>query len=918
MNEYIGHGQHGEQSQDGSHLQQEWFRVALSSIGDAVIATDADGRVTFLNPVAQSLTGWTEDEAEGAPLEEVFQIVNEETRQPAENPVTNALRENTVVGLANHTLLIRKNGEELAIADSAAPIRNAAGETVGVVLVFRDVTEKRRAEIAVRDAKQYAENIVDTVRHPLLILDGELRVQTTNRSFYRTFHVSPEETENRLVYDLGNGQWNIPELRRLLTEILPQNTSFDGFEVEHDFPSIGRRYMLLNARRMYREEEHTELILLAIEDVTDQRRATEERREIETRFTSLVKNIKDHSIFTLDPSGHITSWNVEAEKILGYSEREALGQHFSLIFTPEDVEQGVPQQELDAAREVGRAEDERWHRRKDGELFWALGIVTPTIDAEGTHTGYSKILRDMTDRKRAEEELHRLAAESERQRRVYETVLSNTEDFNYVFDLEGRFIYINRALLALWRKELSEAVGKNFFDLGYPPQLAARLQQQIQQVIDTEQSLKGETSYKSADGERQYEYIFVPVLGSHGEVEAVAGSSRDITERKALEDNLRQLAADLSETDHRKTEFLATLGHELRNPLAPIRTGLELMKLVSDDPVQMEEVRRMMEVQAQQMVRLIDDLLDVSRISQGKLTLRRRRVALAEVVQNAVEASRPFIDEAGHQLTVTLPPQSVSIEADPNRLAQVVSNLLNNSAKYTPQRGHIWLTAEHEEGDVIIRVSDDGIGIPAEVQNDIFEMFNQINRDLEHGHKGLGIGLTLVKRLVEMHGGRVEVRSNGVGQGSEFSVRLPISVESSTSEREATEHDVAVTTSGLRILVVDDNKAAADMLSMVVKTLGNDVRTANDGQQAIEVAAEFLPDVVLMDIGMPKMNGYEAARHIRQQPWSEKMVLVALTGWGQDEDKQRTKEAGFDHHLVKPAEPADLQRLLAMAGGTSP
>jgi CheY-like chemotaxis protein/two-component sensor histidine kinase len=335
------------------------------------------------------------------------------------------------------------------------------------------------------------------------------------------------------------------------------------------------------------------------------------------------------------------------------------------------------------------------------------------------------------------------------------------------------------------------------------------------------------------------------------------------------------------------------------------------MKMVKDDPATMEEIRGMMERQTQQMVRLIDDLLDVSRITRGKLELQTCQVALADVVQSAVEAARPFIDEAGHKLTVTLPPQPILLDADPNRLAQVFSNLLNNATKYTPEGGHIGLTAEWQGSEVMVTVKDNGIGIPADVQDGIFEMFTQIERPLEKGYQGLGIGLTLVKRLVEMHGGRIKVRSEGIGKGSEFRVRLPILAESPVAEPQPVQDGAAAKPTRFRILVVDDNKAAADMLGRVVEMLGNEVRTAYGGLQGVEAAAEFRPDMVLMDLGMPTVNGYEATRSIREQMWGKDMVLVALTGWGQEEDKQRTKEAGFDYHLVKPAKPSELQWLLA-------
>ncbi|HEX5268830.1 MAG TPA: PAS domain S-box protein, partial [Gemmataceae bacterium] len=325
---------------------EEGLRVTLGSIGDAVIATDPDGRVLFLNPVAQSLTGWSQEEAQGQPLDRIFRIVNEQTREEGENPATKALREGTVVGLANHTVLIAKDGRERPIDDSASPIRDAQGQVGGVVLVFRDITERRRAERLAEDARLYAEAIIATVREPLVVLESDLRVRTANRSFYNTFRVRPAETEGKLLYDLGNRQWDIPALRKLLEDILPENTAFEGFEVEHDFPAIGRRVMLLNARRLYREGDHAELILLAVEDVTALREAERLRQEAETRFTLMVRNVRDHSIFLTDPEGAITFWNAAAERIIGYTEAEALGKHFSMIFTPEDLQNGLPEHEL--------------------------------------------------------------------------------------------------------------------------------------------------------------------------------------------------------------------------------------------------------------------------------------------------------------------------------------------------------------------------------------------------------------------------------------------------------------------------------------------------------------------------------------------------------------------------------------------
>src|SRR4028119_2121183 len=347
----------------------ESLQVILSSIGDAVITTDNQSNVTFLNPAAEALTGWPHDEAAGRSLDDVFRIVNEQSRLPVESPVAKALREGTVVGVANHPCRIAGDGTEIPIDDSAAPIRDERGEISGVVLVFRDITERRQAERARQDALRYAEDIIATLREPFLILDAGLRVHSVNRAFCQTFQVTAEETMGRFVYDLGNRQWDIPALRTLLEEILPDDGSFEGFEVEHAFEEIGKRTMLLNARKVRREAKETELILLGIEDITPRVQAEKARQEIETRYTSLVRNIKDHSIFMMDETGVITSWNVEAEKILGYSQEEILGTNFAIIFTPEDLRCGLPATELRLAREEGRAEDERWHVRQDAALL---------------------------------------------------------------------------------------------------------------------------------------------------------------------------------------------------------------------------------------------------------------------------------------------------------------------------------------------------------------------------------------------------------------------------------------------------------------------------------------------------------------------------------------------------------------------
>lgn len=441
----------------------------------------------------------------------------------------------------------------------------------------------------------------------------------------------------------------------------------------------------------------------------------------------------------------------------------------------------------------------------------------------------------------------------------------------------------------------------------------------------------GEVKHRHKDGnELHVAAHWILYRDEAGQPVGVAEVHNDVTE-------LRRAEAAIREADRRKDEFLAMLAHELRNPLAPIRTGLELIRTSNDDPQLLEQTRRIMERQMRQLVTLVDDLLDVSRISRGKLELRRRPVALSEVVDSAVEAVRPALKAAGHSFHVCLPEQPVRLDVDPHRLAQVVSNVLDNAIKYTPPGGNVSLTAQCREGEVVLSVEDDGLGIAPEMLERIFDMFTQ-SETTAALDAGLGIGLALVKSIVEMHGGRVEASSAGEGRGARMQIVLPLpaqgSIDSPQRQTPTGEMPTGIVSSNppaaaatgkasssdsqpasRRVLIVDDNDASVTLLSLLVKNFGNDVRVARDGEEALDVARQFQPEIVFMDLGMPKLDGYGACRLIRQEPWGQQVMLVALTGWGQDAHRQRTKEAGFDYHLVKPADPNELRRLLSQ---TSP
>jgi CheY-like chemotaxis protein len=372
-----------------------------------------------------------------------------------------------------------------------------------------------------------------------------------------------------------------------------------------------------------------------------------------------------------------------------------------------------------------------------------------------------------------------------------------------------------------------------------------------------------------------------------------------------------RLVTALREADRRKDEFLAMLAHELRNPLAPIRNAAQVLRAKGPPAGEVQWATEVIDRQVHQLARLVDDLLDVSRITRGKIELRKERVELGAVVRGAVEATRPLVEKWGHALGVSLPSEPVYLDADPTRLAQVVSNMLNNAAKYTDHGGHIAVAVERRGAEVLIRVRDDGIGIPKDALSRIFEMFTQLPGSVERSQGGLGIGLTLVRRLVELHGGAVEALSEGAGRGSEFVVRLPLAPAPEDPRQRP--GDAGPPAPGRRILVVDDNRDAAESLGMLLGMVGHEVRVAHDGLEACAAAEEFRPDVVLLDLGLPKLSGYEVARRLREAEGGSDVLLVALTGWGQEEDRRRTREAGFDHHLTKPVELEQLRRLLAGA-----
>ena len=485
---------------------------------------------------------------------------------------------------------------------------------------------------------------------------------------------------------------------------------------------------------------------------------------------------------------------------------------------------------------------------------------------------------------------------------MFRSIADNVPAALWTTDASGSCTYLSQKWYAFTGRTPAQDLGAGWLENVHPDDLAEARRcflaaNHRQVAFSMEYRLRGEAG----------EYRWVVDAGharfdGAGRFLGFVGVVIDIHESKLGEEKLK-------EADRRKDEFLATLAHELRNPLAPVLNSVSVIRQSGSDRGLIDRATEIMDRQLSHMVRLIDDLLDAARITTGKLELRKARVDLSIVLMNAVEANRPLIDQMGHELKLSLPPTTY-LFGDPVRLTQVVSNLINNAAKYTDKGGQILIAARQHDNEAVITIKDSGIGIPADMQARIFDTFAQVDRSLTRSQGGLGLGLTLVKHLIELHGGTVSVQSDGQGSGSEFTIRLPLAPLQDHAEA-VTTNEPTTNRFHLSVLIVDDNLDAGESLATILRLHGNDVMVASDGHEALRLVASRRPEVVILDIGLPGLDGYEVARRIRSQPWGRGMLLLAVSGWGQSEDKRRSAEAGVDHHLVKPVNPFDIEQLLA-------
>jgi PAS domain S-box-containing protein len=621
----------------------------------------------------------------------------------------------------------------------------------------------------------------------------------------------------------------------------------------------------------------------------------------EERFRLLVESVQDYAIFMLDVQGRVCSWNAGAQRLKGYQAAEIIGRPLETFYPAEAVARGWPREELRRAAEDGRMEDEGWRVRKDGSTFWASVVITALRDPQGQLTGFAKVTRDLTERKRQEEALRH----SEEQFRL---LVEAVEDYAiFMLDPQGLVLTWNAGARAIKGYAADEVVGRHFSMFFTAQDVAAGVPQRELQAARQHGRTEAEGWRLRKDGTPFWANVVItPVLDGAGVLRGFAKVTRDLTGRRRMQ--------ELEQSSQRMHEFLAMLAHELRNPLAPIRNASDILQMYSPLPPPLVRVRQIIDRQLTHLTRLMDDLLDVARVVNGKLVLQPRALDFRDVVAASVDALRPLVAARAQRLAVELPPAPVTLTGDETRLVQVLQNLLSNASRYTPRGGDIRVAVRVEGEACVATVSDTGHGIAAEALERIFGLFEQEATPREHGDSGLGIGLGLARRLVELHGGLLSAASEGPGRGSTFTMLLPLGAAAAAVAGPAQPDDAASAQAlaGEWVLVVDDNRDSADSMVALLELLGYPARAAYGADQALQAARELQPRVVLLDLNMPDGDGFSVLRRLRGLPCPPAYV-AAMTGYGQSRDRERSLAAGFHTHLTKPVGLEELRRALAEA-----
>ncbi|MGZ8253824.1 MAG: PAS domain-containing protein [Burkholderiaceae bacterium] len=803
------------------------------------------------------------------------------------------------------------------------------GQVFGAVHIARDITSRKAQQLELRHFKEELERqvvertselreseaLVHKVLDSLFAFVGVLRPDGTlidvNRGPLELAGVRAEEVIGLKFWDCP--WWShSPQARDRVREECARAAQGEVIRYDTTARIAGDGRLMIDYMIAPMRDEAgriTHLVPSAV-DITDRVKAQRDLAH-STRLLNAIAEQTDDLLFVKDREGRTVMANRAMLKVLGKHAREVIG-HTDREFLDDELQAQLVTENDRRIMDGGRQEVVEEELTMGGKLDTWLSAKAPYRDESGEVLGLIGISRNITERKRAHEAQRRLAAVAEAQRAQLQAIVDRIVQGIVILNPDGTVRTMNPAALALHGFGNMDEMHRRIdaFTLDFLYQYPDG---QLMRPSDwpAARALRGESvrnfelhAMNRRTGEQWVAiYNSTPVYDVSGALESVVITIQDITERKRTE-------LTLLDADRRKDEFIATLAHELRNPLAPMLNAIQLLQLDGDADVTRQRAKDIIERQVLQMARLIDDLLDISRITLGKLTLRREPVDVAAVVDEAIDLARPHIIASEHRFDLELPALPVQLSGDRTRLAQVLSNLLINAAKYTPRCGSISLTVTAESEEAVIRVRDNGIGIAQESFDGLFEKFSQVRSTQDRTGGGLGIGLALSKGLVHMHGGTICASSPGVGMGSEFVIRLPIAAAQAPPAIDPIYTVTTVPTGGLKVLVADDNEDAVESAAMLLSLNGNDVKLASDGLEAVEAANRYRPDVVLLDIGMPKLNGFEACRRIRSEPWGKDMLVVAVTGWGQEEDRRRTAEAGFDAHFTKPVDFASVMALI--------
>ena len=623
-----------------------------------------------------------------------------------------------------------------------------------------------------------------------------------------------------------------------------------------------------------------------------------------TIYRRLVEQAKEYALFVLDPGGRIMTWNLGAQRLKGYAEEEIVGQHFSVFYPPDAVARGWPAHELKVAAREGRFEDEGWRVRKDGSRFWANVVITALRDDNGRLLGFSKLTRDLSERRRHEEAL----LQSEERFRL---LVDGVVDYAiFMLDADGIVTSWNAGAQRIKGYAREEIIGSHFSRFYTDHDVDAGKPWEELALARREGRAQDEGWRVKKDGSTFWARVVITALyDPQGNLRGFAKVTQDLTQSRHIQ--------DLEKAARNVHEFIAVLTHELRNPLAPIRSAVQVLARGEPLSPAQEAMRQTIDRQSAQLSRIVEDMVDIVRINQGKLSMASEPVNLASVVHRALEAAAPLIEAARHRVTLDLPPEDLVVAGDVDRLTQLLTNLLRNAARYTPDEGGIEVRARRDAAAALVAVRDTGRGIAADMHERIFDMFVQGREPLERIDGGLGVGLALARRIAEAHGGTLTVSSEGEGKGSEFTLRMPLAEPARNPVINASGPGREPPRQARRVLVVDDNVDAGRTLGELLNTLGHETRVVHDGPSALAIAEAFRPDVVLLDIGMPGMDGYEVARRLSALREGRRPRIIAVTGWGQESDRHQASEAGFDMHLVKPVDLDALLRALDHRGGAT-